>query len=207
MSGASNFETRDASSAFTVDENANGRITIRGTPIVFNSWSRVMYDPRIGQFRELIRPEAVDRTLTSAKEIHAYWNHQSGDVLGNTLAGSLLLRKTPANIAMELYPTSEWMGTPQAAAVKRGDVRGMSFGFGIMDDGDVWSDRPDDDGVWNREIVDMDFSEVSIVGRPAYPQTTVNVSQRSMETFQAIQAAGSTVEYLRMVHRNRLAGL
>jgi len=211
MSGASKverseIERRDATSTFTVDSNdVTGRTIIRGTPIVFNVWSKVLFDPYIGRFRELIRPEAVDRTLRSAQEVLAYWNHQGGDVLGNTLSGTLLLRKTMSNLAMELYPSQEWLGTPQAAAVKRGDVRGMSFGFGTTEDGDEWSDQPDSDGIWSREVTDMMVSEVSIVGKPAYPQTTVAVSQRSLDAFQTLRASGSRIDWLRKVHQTRLA--
>jgi len=209
MSGVSKqqpegVEKRDASTLFNFDGDG-GRPVIRGNPIVFNSWSQVMRGGMFGEiaFREVIAPEAVDRTLRSAEEIHAYWNHDGGEVLGSTLSGTLQLRKTSNALAMELYPTQEWLATHHAAGLKRGDVRRMSFGFRVIDE--KWSEEPDENNVFEREILDMMFSEVSIVGKPAYRDTTVTLSQRSLEVFNADVRRGLSLDLARKIHKTRLA--
>jgi HK97 family phage prohead protease len=197
-------EKRDASTLFNYDGDG-ARPVIRGNPIVFNSWSQTLRGGMFGEilFREVIAPEAVDRTLRSAEEIHAYWNHDGGEVLGSTASGTLNLRKTSSALAMELYPTQEWLATHHAAGLKRGDVRRMSFGFGVLEE--KWSEEPDEHGVYEREIVDMLFSEVSIVGKPAYRDTTVALSQRSLDVFNSDVRRCLSLDMARKRHRNLLA--
>lgn len=208
MSGVSKqpegVEKRDASTLFNFDGDG-ARPVIRGNPIVFNSWSQVMRGGMFGEiaFREVIAPEAVDRTLRSAEEIHAYWNHDGGEVLGSTLSGTLHLRKTSNALAMELYPTQEWLATHHAAGLKRGDVRRMSFSFRVIDE--KWSEEPDENNVFEREILDMMFSEVSIVGKPAYRDTTVTLSQRSLDVFNSDVRRGLSLDMARKIHKTRLA--
>jgi phage head maturation protease len=76
----------------------------------------------------------------------------------------------------------------------------MSFGFRVLED-----DWHMEEGEPVREVLDMTISEVSIVTFPAYSATDVQVAMRSLQRFHEVN--GTSVEYLRMVHRNRLAGL
>ena len=62
--------------------------TIEGHAVVFNSLSE-----DLGGFREIIKPEAVDRTLREAVDVRALVNHDAGQVIGRTRAGTLTLRK------------------------------------------------------------------------------------------------------------------
>jgi len=206
MSGVSRqpegVEKRDASTLFNFDGDG-ARPVIRGNPIVFNSWSQVLWAGGEIAFREVIIPDAVDRTLRSAEEIHAYWNHDGNEVLGSTLSGTLHLRKASNALSMELYPTPEWLATHHAAGLKRGDVRRMSFGFRVIEE--KWSDEPDEHGVYEREILDMMFSEVSIVSKPAYRDTTVTLSQRSLDVFHADVRRGLSLDLARKIHKTRLA--
>ncbi len=209
MSGVSKgqphgVEKRDASTLFNYDGDGS-RPVIRGNPIVFNSWSRTLRGGMFGEilFREVISSDAVDRTLRSAEEIHAYWNHDGGEVLGSTASGTLQLRKTSTALAMELFPTPEWLATHHAAGLKRGDVRRMSFGFAPLDE--RWSEEPDAEGVYEREILDMMVSEVSIVGKPAYRETAVTLSQRSMDVFQSDVRRCLSLDLARKIHKTRLA--
>lgn len=200
MSAVSNTEQRDASTRMVVEDTDTGRRVLRGMPIVFNSLSHVLFDPFIGQFREVIHPDAVDRTLRSAASVKALWNHNSDLVLGNTRAGTLALRKMSNGLSMEIHPPS-WAG-PQVETVQRGDVDGMSFAFGVMAGGERFYEG--EDGVPVREVTDMTFKEVSIVAFPAYPATNVQVSQRSLDLFKETMS-GSSVDFLLKMHRTRLA--
>lgn len=64
----------------------------------------------------------------------------------------------------DLPPTQ--LGEDTYQLVKRGDLRGMSFGFSILKD------------EWNaayteRELLAVDLHEVSVVAFPAYRQTSI----------------------------------
>jgi len=171
-------------------------------PIVFNVKSQVLYEPRWGHFREVILPEAVDRTMRSAGLVKALWNHNSDIVLGSTRAGTLTLRKTSAGLDMTIRPPS-W-AAPQVETVQRGDVDGMSFSFRVLDGGEEKLGE-DDDGVPIRGITDMSFSEVSVVTFPAYLQTTVSVSQRSLEFFRTSMAPGISLDFAQKLYKTRMA--
>lgn len=167
---------------------------IKGYAIVFNALSQ-----DLGGFREIIKPSAVDRTLSEALDVRALVDHDSGKVIGRTRSGTLALRKDKKGLRVEIDPANTTAGRDILESVQRGDVSGMSFSFRTLTD--EWRME---DGETIREVLDMTISEVSIVSFPAYQQTSVEVAQRSLETFRKMQA-GSRVEWLRKVHRTRMA--
>jgi uncharacterized protein len=155
----------------------NGR-KIRGYPIVFNSLS-----VDLGGFREIIAPEAVERTLNEGLDVRALVDHDSSKVIGRTRSGTLRLRKDAKGLLMEVEPDMDisYAGDIMRA-VARGDVSGMSFGFRAL--ADEW----DNDGKMPvRTVTDMRVSEVSIVTFPAYQATDVQVAMRSLTAFQREQ--------------------
>lgn len=172
---------------------ADGR-RIRGTAIVFNSRSL-----DLGGFTEIIAPEAVDRTLNDALDVHAFWNHDSGEVLGRTRAGTLQLRKVQRGLQVVIDPPS-W-ADKIVESINRGDVTGMSFGFRVLTD-----DWRMEDGKPLREVQDMVISEVSIVSKPAYPATDVMVSQRSLDALREFQRSPAA-RRAEATRRLRLASL
>jgi HK97 family phage prohead protease len=171
----------------------NGR-KIRGYGIVFNALSQ-----DLGGFREIISPDAVDRTLNEGLDVRALVDHDSAKVIGRTRSGTLRLRKDSRGLHIEVEPDEEISYARDIMrAVARGDVSGMSFGFRVMDD------------EWNydaktpvRTVTDMRVSEVSIVTFPAYQQTDVQVAQRSLQQFQATQV--NRLDFLRKMNRNAAA--
>jgi uncharacterized protein len=172
----------------------NGR-KIRGYAIVFNSLS-----VDLGGFREIIAPEAVDRTLSEGLDVRALVDHDSAKVIGRTRAGTLVLRKDSKGLRMEVEPDTDISyANDIMRAVSRGDVSGMSFGFRTL--GDEWNYE---EKTPLRTVTDMRISEVSIVTFPAYQATDVQVAQRSLQAFQA-QSKGNRVEWLRKWHKNRVA--
>jgi HK97 family phage prohead protease len=173
---------------------------IRGMAIVFDSMS-----VSLGGFREIIKPEAVDRTLREALDVRALADHDTGKVLARTKSGTLQLRKEKRGLAVVIDADPEISYAKDVMrAVARGDVSGMSFGFRVLDD--EWDE--DENGMPVRYVTDMRVSEVSIVAFPAYESTDAIVSQRSLTALQEFQAArpgARSLDMLRRVHRSRLA--
>ncbi len=158
---------------------------LRGRAITFNALSKVVSHPRIGPFRERILPEAVDRTLSGGADIKALWNHDTNKVLGSRRAGTLSLTKTIHGLQIEIDPPKWAAGYVET--VERGDVDGMSFQFFVpSEDGEEWDFRSLD-GLPLRSVRDMVFREISITPFPAYDHTSVEVSQRSIDTFLHIR--------------------
>jgi HK97 family phage prohead protease len=167
---------------------------MRGYAIRFNSLSL-----DLGGFRELIAPEAVDRTLQEAADVRALVNHDSGKVIGRTRAGTLELRKDSQGLAVKIEPD---LGISYASdimkAVARGDVSGMSFGFRVVEDTWNWETDPP-----TRTIMDMKVSEVSVVTFPAYPATDIQVALRSLNA--AHPMAHRSVRWLKKWHQVQIA--
>jgi uncharacterized protein len=153
---------------------------IRGMAIVFDSLS-----VNLGGFREIIKPEAVDRTINEALDVRALADHDSAKVLGRTRSGTLQLRKEKRGLAIIIEPDPEISYAKDLMrAVARGDVSGMSFGFRVLEDD--WREDPET-GMPIRDVLDMRISEVSVVAFPAYEATDVMVSQRSLTALRDFQ--------------------
>jgi len=165
---------------------------IRGTAIVFNSLS-----VDLGGFREIIKPEAVDRTLREGLDVRALVDHDSAKVLGRTKSGTLTLRKTARGLVIENDPPNTTYAKDLMESIERGDVSGMSFGFRVLTD--EWRME---DGEAIRDVYDMTISEVSVVTFPAYAAT--DVAMRSFREFQKSHGM-DRMEYLQKWHKTRLA--
>jgi HK97 family phage prohead protease len=165
---------------------------IRGYALVFNKAS-----VDLGGFREVILPEAVDRTLREGLDVRALVDHDTSKVLGRMKAGTLALRKTSVGLQVEIDPPNTTAARDILESVNRGDVSGMSFAFHVLED-----DWRIDDGMPLREVMDMRISEVSVVTFPAYPDTSVSL--RALQRFEA-HHRGRSIAWLRKVHETRLA--
>lgn len=178
----------------------NGK-KIRGYAIRFNALSE-----DLGGFRELIAPEAVDRTLNEGLDVRALVNHNTDMVIGRTRSGTLQLRKDSKGLVITIEPDEEITYARDAMrAVARGDISGMSFGFRVLEDSwEYDSKAAQSHNVPIRTIHDMRVSEVSLVAYPAYQQTSVEVAQRSLQAFMYARG-GNRLAWLAKWHRNRIA--
>lgn len=142
--------------------------TLRGHAAVFNALSH-----DLGGFREKILPGAFTESL-KRKEVRALYHHDSSAILGRTRNGTLKLQEDRHGLAFELSLPRTQLGADMAELVARGDVSQMSFGFIVPKGGDDWSYER---GQSIRTIKQVELLEISLVGEPAYSQTSVALRQ------------------------------
>jgi HK97 family phage prohead protease len=128
----------------------------------------------LGWFREKIRKGAFAKSLTE-RGVLAFWNHNSDYVLGNTENNTMKVWEDEIGLRFELEMPDTTIGEDAYKIIKRGDAKGVSFGFRTRVD--EWDESDRDHPV--RTLVDVMLYEVSPTSMPAYPQT--NVSARSLE--------------------------
>jgi HK97 family phage prohead protease len=135
----------------------------------FNKLSEEMWG-----FREQVAPGAFTKSLGERKVL-SFWNHNSDIVLGNTENDTLKLEEDEKGLRFELTLPDTTAGKDARTLIKRGDVKGMSFGFRTVKD--QW-DESDPKRVI-RTLLEVKLYEVSPTPMPAYPQSSV--AARSME--------------------------
>jgi HK97 family phage prohead protease len=167
-----------------VDVSADAQ-RLKGYAIVFNSLSQ-----DLGGFREQIAPSAVDRTLRAGTNVDALIDHrrETSAIIGSTDSGLLRLRKDRHGLGVEITPPDTSTARDLLETVKKGLVKGMSFAFRVMPDGQEWDDQAE--GGLIRTITDMVFSEVSIVVNPAYLETEISarIAAADVRALQAYRA-------------------
>lgn len=109
------------------------------------------------------------RVARGEHDVLALSEHDHKSLLGRMSAGNLTLEEDRVGLRFTLTLPDTQLGRDVRELVGRGILRGMSFSFGIIRD--EWSKG---DGQYRRRTVhDLTMFEVSVVGSPAYPATSV----------------------------------
>lgn len=167
MATKDDFEFRSVVDKVEVRSEAGG-MTVVGYAAVFNQRADIG-----GYFGEVIAPGAFKRSITE-DDIHAYYAHDGGRVLGRKSAGTLRLSEDARGLSVEIDLPNTTDGNDVRELVSRGDVSGMSFGFRVTrEEWDETSDPP------TRTIHEVRLYEVSPVPKPAYEGTTI--AMRSLD--------------------------
>ena len=178
------LERRSYTFDVSAEETESGNI-IEGRPIVYDSRTD------IGFFDEIIERGALDKT--DLTDVRFLVNHDTSKI---PLARS---RRNNGNSTMQLFVDDEGMRIKVAldtdnnaearalySAVKRGDLSGMSFMFGVR--GEEWDDLETDHPT--RRITDIaSVVEVSAVTFPAYEATEIYARSK-----EALESARSLLE-------------
>ena len=146
---------------------------IAGYAIVFNKPS-VPNAP----FIEYIAPTALNNVDLS--DVLALYNHDYANVLGRVDAGTLKLSIDKVGLHFVLDMPDTTVGHDVYNNIKAGNLKGMSFGFYVADGGDSWQQGADSPIRIINQL--QTLSEISVVSRPAYDDTSVQVT-RSMDAF------------------------
>ena len=142
---------------------------ISGYVVRFEKLSEELYG-----FREKVAQGAFAKSLNEMRVL-SFWNHNSDIVLGNTENDTLKVSEDDKGLRFELLLPDTQAGKDARALIKRGDVKGMSFGFRTLKD--EWDETSPDSVV--RTLKEVRLYEVSPTAMPAYPQSSV--AARSME--------------------------
>jgi HK97 family phage prohead protease len=164
-------ERRSAATLCEVRENTDSPSVFVGRAVVYNEWSELLF----GAFRERIAPGAFDESLSRGTDVYASVNHDEERVLGRLSSGTLRMKPADDGITVEVDAGDYTYARDLCVAIRRGDLRGMSFIFDVLEDN--WETR---DGVPHRTVTKADIYEVSFVYFPAYEQTDAGMRQRSV---------------------------
>jgi len=165
----SQIEQRVNTTEFEVREEGDG-MHFSGYAALFESPSQPL------PFTEKIARGAFKRSLRARNDIKFLWNHDSGEILGSTRAGTLTLSEDDRGLKVEGMLPNTSRGRDVAELLRRGDVDAMSFGFSVPQGGDTGSA----DGS-ERTLKSVRLHEVSVVAWPAYTATAGTVSVRKYE--------------------------
>lgn len=179
------LERRSYTFEIRAEETEAGGV-ITGRPIVYNSRADM------GWFEEYIDPGALD--VTDLTDVRFLVNHDFSKI---PLARS---RRNTPNSTMQLTTDTEGLAIRVNldienntdaknlySAVKRGDITGMSFAFGV--DKDEWSNLESDYPTRHIKSISS-VVEVSAVTFPAYEATEINA--RSKEALENAKLAVDT---------------
>jgi len=139
-------------------------VTFRGYASVFDT----PYDVG-GLFTETVARTAFNRTLSHERKIHLLVGHE-GIPLASTASGTLRLSTDERGLAVDAeLDMDSPLARTVASAVRRGDMDEMSFGFYVRED--AWSDD-----MTERQLLEVQLDEVSIVRRGANPATSGEIT-------------------------------
>lgn len=156
--------------------------TISGQAAPFDKWSE-----DLGYFREIIRPGAFKKTLSSGSGVdaRALVDHDTGRIIGRRSAKTLSLEENAQGLQFEVRVPDTTAGRDVLASVKRGDLTGMSFGFSTISDS--WGHRTEGGvTIYERELLEVDLFEVSIVAFPAYTDTSAEARTREFRSLKNV---------------------
>lgn len=161
-----------------------------------------------GYFTEEIAPGAFDESLASGRDVYCSIDHDCDRLLGRQSAGTLKLIPDDKGIAVECLRGEYSYAADLVEAIRRKDLRGMSFIFDVLDCTNEMRDgRP------HRIVQKADLYEVAFVFFPAYPETSAGLRQalpvegerRAIEQIKALTEGDWREQLERCRRRLRLA--
>lgn len=162
------LETRTNPAEFEIREDGDGML-FEGYAAVFNSPSEPL------PFIERIAPGAFKRTLRERSDIKLLWNHDVGEILGSTRAGTLKMWEDDRGLRVQAQLPNTQRGRDTAELLRTGLVDSMSFGFTVPEGGAEWNQ----DGT-ERTLKSVRLFEASIVAFPAYGATAGTATVRGL---------------------------
>lgn len=141
-------------------------LRFEGYAAKFDRWSE-----DLGGFRERIAPGAFARSIAGGDAV-ALLNHDPNYVLGRVRSGTLQLDEDATGLHFVVDAPDVGWARDLRESVRRGDITQCSFAFRPIRQEWVWA-QPGGPEMDERTLLDVELDDVSIVTRPAYPDTEV----------------------------------
>jgi HK97 family phage prohead protease len=141
-------------------------LRISGYAAVFGEKSLPLNENR-HTFVESVRRGAFSRSVTEG-DVRALYNHDPAAILGRCIrgTGTMTLSEDQVGLRAAINLPNTQLGRDVHENVRLGNLSGMSFAFKARSD--RWSAGGD-----QRELLDVELLDVSVVAWPAYPSTSV----------------------------------
>lgn len=150
-----------------IEVRANEENLISGTAARYYDGSDGTQYRLWGNVYERIAKGAFDEAL--ADDVVALFNHDANQVLGRT-PNTLRLYTDDSGLRYDIVPDETTIAQDVLKMIRRGDVRGSSFAFKVLDE-----DWTEEKGKEVRTIKKVKLYDVSPVTYPAYQGTSANV--------------------------------
>lgn len=182
---------RNYTFAIRADESEDEGAIITGVPIVYNSPTDIG-----GMFEETIESGALDNA--DLTDVRFLVNHDTSKIplarsRKNNGSSTMLLSvdEKGLSIRVKLDVENNTEARNLYSAIKRGDITGMSFMFGVAENGEYWEDI---NGEYPKRHITAISTvvEVSAVTFPAYEATEINA--RAKEAVDTARAAVDTAK-------------
>lgn len=186
------LETRDLVCPVEIradDDPKSRRLT--GTVIQYGKVADLRY------FKERFQAGAFKRSLADKKlNIRALLEHDSQKLLGSTGNGSLQLRDSAQGLTFDLQVAKTTYGDDALELVRSGEIRGMSFGFRVIESGE----RFEKDGeTVLRTVVEAELREITVTSVPVYGEASSvqarSIDQAAIDAAKALVAVTDRPEY------------
>lgn len=153
-------------------DNSDDPKQIQGYAVLFNTES-----VDLGGFIEVIKPNALDNVDLSAVQL--IYGHENNSILARVDSGNLTLTVDETGLFFVATLADTSLASDVYQDILAGNLKGMSFGFTIPEDGDDWIFNQGDTAV---HVVNQigDVVEITITPNPAYQDTSVSV-KRSLD--------------------------
>lgn len=153
-------------------DNSDDSKQIQGYAVLFNTESA-----DLGGFIEVIKPNALDGVDLSAVQL--IYGHENNSILARVDSGNLTLTVDETGLFFVATLADTSLANDVYQDILAGNLKGMSFGFIIPEDGDDWIFNQRDTAV---HVVNQigDVVEITITPNPAYQDTSVSV-KRSLD--------------------------
>lgn len=139
---------------------------------------------------EVIHPGAATEYLATDPDIRCAFNHSRDNIFGRTKSGTLNLHEDDFGVLYVVSPPDAQWSRDVMESIRRGDIDGSSFTFGVEPQDERVTKQPD--GTYLREIFKLSvIGEMGPVSYPAYTGTTAYARslQEEYDSFAESQRA------------------
>lgn len=177
QAAAMKIERRFLQAEVRASDGASPKIT--GHAAKFNTRSQ-----DLGGFFEQIAPGAFDECLRGNPDIVGLFNHNFDCVLGRTSSGTMSVSIDAEGLLYTIDPPDTQLARDLVTSMRRGDIRGSSFGFYCLED--TW-DIDQETNSLIRTITKASVFDCSVVTDPAYLDADSTVRSQLPESDAALR--------------------